>query len=76
MAPDFRDAGGDGEDGGPVGGPETALRGGGLPLPGLSIGGSPGDEPDGARPEGGPLKDGYVARVESGRRGCTSSPFR
>ena len=35
MAPDSRDAGGDGAVGGPVGGPEPALRGGGLPLPGL-----------------------------------------
>jgi hypothetical protein len=80
VAPDFRDAGGDGEVGvpvgGPVGGPEPALRGGGLPLPGLKHwrlrrGMSQADLARRAD-----LKDGYVARVESGRRGCTTSPFR
>ena len=63
MAADFRDAGGDGEVGGPVGGPETALRGGGLPLPGLKhwrLRKGMSQTELARRAE---LKDGYVARV-------------
>lgn len=71
VAPDFRDAGGgDGAVGGPVGGPEPALRGGGLPLPGLKHwrlrkGMS---QADLALRAG--LTADYLFKVESGRRGC------
>ena len=70
MAPDSRDAGGDGAVGGPVGGQEPALRGGGLPLPGLKHwrlrkGMS---QADLALRAG--LRADYLFKVESGRRGC------
>ena len=53
-----------------MGGPEPALRGGGLPLPGLKhwrLRRGMSQTELARRAE---LKDGYVARVESGRRGC------
>jgi transcriptional regulator with XRE-family HTH domain len=70
VAPDFRDAGGDGALGGPVGGPEPALRGGGLPLPGLKHWRLRRGMSQTGLARRADLKDGYVARVESGRRGC------
>jgi transcriptional regulator with XRE-family HTH domain len=71
VAPDFRDAGGgDGALGGPVGGPEPALRGGGLPLPGLKHWRLRKGMSQTQLARRADLKDGYVARVESGRRGC------
>ena len=70
MSGGSRDSGSDRAMGVPIGGPEPALRGGGLPLPGLKRwrlkrGLSQTDLARRAE-----LKDGYIARIESGRRGC------
>jgi transcriptional regulator with XRE-family HTH domain len=53
-----------------MGGPEPALRGGGLPLPGLKHWRLKRGLSQTELARRAELKDGYVARVESGRRGC------
>ena len=60
-----------GSGGGPaMGGPEPALRGGGLPLPGLKHWRLRRDLSQTELARRAELKDGYIARIESGRRGC------
>ena len=54
----------------PIGGPEPALRGGGLPLPGLKRWRLKRGLSQTELARRAELKDGYVARIESGRRGC------
>jgi transcriptional regulator with XRE-family HTH domain len=53
-----------------MGGPEPALRGGGLPLPGLKHWRLRRGFSQTELARRAELKDGYVARIESGRRGC------
>ena len=72
MAPDFQDGGGgDGAVGGPVGGPEPALRGGGLPLPGLKRWRLERGLSQAELAQRAGLTADYLFKVESGRRGAT-----
>ena len=66
MAEDSQGSG----DGSAVGGPEPALRGGGLPLPGLKYWRLRRELSQAELARRADLKDGYISRVESGRRGC------
>jgi transcriptional regulator with XRE-family HTH domain len=54
----------------PIGGPEPALRGGGLPLPSLKRWRLKRGLSQTELARKAELKDGYIARIESGRRGC------
>ena len=72
MAEDSKGSG----DGPAVGGPEPALRGGGLPLPGLKYWRLRRNLSQTELARRADLKDGYIARVESGRRGCNPETAR
>ena len=72
MAEDSKGSG----DGPAVGGPEPALRGGGLPLPGLKHWRLRRNLSQTELARRADLKDGYIARVESGRRGCNPETAR
>jgi transcriptional regulator with XRE-family HTH domain len=65
-----RGSGSDRAMGVPIGGPEPALRGGGLPLPGLKRWRLKRGLSQTELARRAELKDGYIARIESGRRGC------
>ena len=72
MAEDSKGSG----DGPAVGGAEPALRGGGLPLPGLKHWRLRRNLSQTELARRADLKDGYIARVESGRRGCNPETAR
>jgi DNA-binding XRE family transcriptional regulator len=63
-------------DGPAVGGAAPALRGGGLPLPGLKYWRLHRNLSQTELARRADLKDGYIARVESGRRGCNPETAR